>query len=148
MSSGGTVNVPAGTMRVSVIAVLESAESKVTISGNTDLETGPNTLIVTVTAPSGAQVENTIIVQVAEAPSNTSLAVFTVNDQNVSDGSSINVSKGTSRVRVSAIAEDAKASVVVTGKSGLSSGANYLTVTVTALSGASTTYTVTVNVGN
>ena len=148
VSSGGTVNVPAGTIRVSVIVVLESAESKVTISGNTDLETGPNTLIVTVTAPSGAQVENTIIVQVAEAPSNTSLAVFTVNDQNVSDGSSINVSKGTSRVRVSAIAEDAKASVVVTGKSGLSSGANYLTVTVTALSGASTTYTVTVNVGN
>jgi hypothetical protein len=71
-----------------------------------------------------------------------------VNDQAVTNGGTVNVAAGTTRVRVSAIADDAKASVVVDGKSGLGAGANTLTVTVTALSGDSTTYTVTVNVGN
>ena len=66
----------------------------------------------------------------------------------MTDNASINVAAGTKRVSVSAIAADSKASVEVTGKTGLNSGVNTLTVKVTALSGASTTYTVTVNVGN
>jgi hypothetical protein len=49
---------------------------------------------------------------------------------------------------VAAVAEDAKASVAITGKSDLKAGSNILIVTVTALSGDSSTYTVTVNVGN
>ena len=145
---GGTVNVPFGTTRVSVLAVLESAEAKFTISGNTELETGANAVVVTVTAPSGAQVVTTVNVQVAAPESNTGLSTFTINDEAVVNNGSINVAAGVTRVRVSAIADDAKASVEVTGKSGLITGANILTVKVTALSGASTTYTVTVNVGN
>ena len=145
---GGTVNVPFGTTRVSVIAVLESAESKFTISGNTELETGANEVVVTVTAPSGAQVVTRVNVQVAVAASITTLSTFTINNQAVTNNGSITVAAGTTRVSVSAIADDAKASVEVTGKTDLKSGANTLTVKVTALSGAFTIYTVTVNVGN
>ena len=144
---GGTVNVPFGTTRVSVLAVPASAEAKFTISGNTELQTGANSLVVTVTAPSGAQTVTTVNVQVAAPESNTGLSTFTINDEAVVNNGSINVAAGVTRVRVSAIADDAKASVEVTGKSGLVAGSNILTVKVTALSGASTTYTVTVNVG-
>jgi len=147
-AADATVNVPFGTTRVSVIPVLESAEAKFTISGNSELETGANEVVVTVTAPSGAVVATRINVQVAEPESNTGLSTFTINDEAVLDNGSISVSAGVTRVRVSAIAADAKASVEVTGKSGLRTGENTLTVKVTALSGASKTYTVTVNVGN
>jgi hypothetical protein len=146
--SGGTVNVPFGTTRVSVIPVVASPEAKFTITGNTGLTTGNNSVVVTVTAPSGAQTVNTVTVVVAAPASNTGLSTFTINDQAVTNNATINVAAGTTRVRVSAIADDAKASVEVTGKSALTAGANTLTVKVTALSGASTTYTVTVNVGN
>ena len=146
--SGDTVNVPFGTTRVSVIPVVASPEAKFTISGNTGLTTGSNPVVVTVTAPSGAQVVSTVTVVVASPASNTGLSTFTINDQVVTNGATINVAAGTTRVRVSAIAADAKASVVVEGKSDLSAGSNILTVKVTALSGDSTTYTVTVNVGN
>jgi hypothetical protein len=146
--SGATVNVPFGTTRVSVIPVVASPEAKFTIAGNTGLTTGSNSVVVTVTAPSGAQVVSTVTVVVASPAANTGLGTFTVNDQAVTNGGTVNVAAGTTRVRVSAIADDAKASVVVDGKSGLGAGANTLTVTVTALSGDSTTYTVTVNVGN
>jgi hypothetical protein len=146
--SGGTVNVPFGTTRVSVIPVVASPEAKFTISGNTGLKTGNNPVLVTVTAPSGAQIVNTVTVVVAAPASNTGLSTFTINDQAVTSNATVNVAAGTTRVRVSAIAADARASVEVTGKSNLTAGVNTLTVKVTALSGDSTTYTVTVNVGN
>jgi len=145
---GATVNVAAGTARVSVVPVLESEESKFTVSGNTGLVAGSQNVVVTVTAPSGASATYTIAVVVAVPASNTNLSTFTINGTTVTDGGSISVAAGTTRLHVSAIAEDAKASVAVVGKSDLKTGANTLTVTVTALSGDSTTYTVTVNVGN
>ena len=148
VEDGGTVNLPAGTSRVSVVPVLESDESKFTVSGNTGLATGSQHVVVTVTAPSGATATYTIAVVVAAPASNTNLSTFTINGTTVTDGGSISVALGTTRLHVSAIAADAKASVSVTGKSGLKTGSNTLTVTVTALSGDSTTYTVTVNVGD
>jgi hypothetical protein len=76
------------------------------------------------------------------------LSTFSINGTAVTNGASISLAAGTSRLRVAAVAEDAKASVAITGKTGLKAGANTLIVTVTALSGDSSTYTVTVNVGN
>jgi hypothetical protein len=147
VEDGETVNLPAGTSRVSVVPVLESEESKFTVSGNTGLASGSQNVVVTVTAPSGASATYTIAVVVAAPASNTNLSTFTINGTTVTDGGSINVALGTTRLHVSAIAADAKASVSVTGKSDLKTGSNTLTVTVTALSGDSTTYTVTVIVG-
>ena len=148
VSDGDSVTVPAGTSRVTVLPVLESEEARFTVAGNTGLSQGINTVTVTVTAPSGASATTTITVVVSAPPSDTTLSSFVVNGINAVDGSVINVDAGTTRVRVSAIANDAKASVTITGKSGLVAGANTLKVTVTALSGDSTTYTVIVNVGN
>jgi hypothetical protein len=148
VESGSTVYVPAGTTRVSVLPVVESDEARFTILGNTSLVTGSQDVVVTVTAPSGDASEYRVTVVVAAPASNTNLSLFTVNGIAVTNGASISVASGTSRVRVAAVAEDAKASVAVTGKSGLTTGANTLVVTVKALSGDSSTYTVTVNVGN
>ena len=147
VDDGATVNVEYGTTRVSVAPVLDSAESSVTVSGNTGLVTGINTVSVVVTAPSGASKTYSVTVNVAKLVSNTDLKVFTVNGNAVVDGSTVNVDAGTKRLKVSAIAADATASVAVTGKA-VSDGVNTLTVVVTATSGDSTTYTVTVNVGN
>jgi hypothetical protein len=146
--SGGSVNVPAGTVRVSVLPVLESDVARFVINGNTGLVTGTNTLSVVVTAPSGASETYSVSVIVAAPQSDTSLSSFDVNGTNVTNGSSVNVVAGTTRVRVSAIPNDPTASVTISGRSGLVTGANTLTVVVTALSGDSTTYTVTINVGN
>ena len=148
VANGDIVYVPAGTVRVSVVPVLASSESRFTILGNSGLISGSNLVVVTVIAPSGATVVTTINVQVAEAASNTKLSTFTINGLAVVNGSTIKLASGTNRVQISAIAEDSKASVAVTGKSGLKNGSNIVTVKVTALSGASTTYSVTVNVGN
>jgi ribosomal protein S28E/S33 len=146
VTNGATVNVVAGTTRVEVTPVLESAEARVTITGNTGLSTGSNSLVVTVTAPSGATATTTITVVVAAPASNTNLATFVINGTALTDGSVISVAAGTTRLRVSAIAADSTASVSVAGRSGLKTGTNTLVVTVTAISGAQATYTVTVNV--
>ncbi|NBT47531.1 MAG: hypothetical protein EBT07_06870, partial [Actinobacteria bacterium] len=144
---GDTVNVPFGTNRVSVLPVLESEEARYTIDGNTDLSEGNNFVVVIVTAPSGKSITTTIQVVVASAPSDTTLKSFTINGNDVQDGDTVLVAAGTSRVRVSAIANDSKASVTIEGKSDLKAGSNSLVVTVTALNGAKSTYVVTVNVG-
>jgi len=148
VADGGTITVPAGTSRVSVIPVLESDVARFVVSGNTVLVTGDNTVTCVVTAPSGNTKTYTVKVVVATPPSDTTLSTFTVNGEAVIDGSSVNVIAGTTRVSVSAIPNDPKASVTITGRSELVAGANTLRVTVTAISGDSTTYTVTVNVGN
>ncbi|MEI7420070.1 MAG: hypothetical protein WCK24_04325, partial [Actinomycetes bacterium] len=146
--NGSTVNVPAGTDRVTVLPVLESDEARFTIAGSSSLVTGSQNVVVTVTAPSGAFAKYTVTIVVAAPASNTKLSTFTINGTAVTNGASISLAAGTSRLRVAAVAEDAKASVAITGKTGLKAGANTLIVTVTALSGDSSTYTVTVNVGN
>ena len=148
VNDGSVVNVPAGTSRVSVVATPRSSEARYTVAGNTSLSTGAQNVVVVVTAPSGATSTWTVSVVVAAPASNTNLSTFTINNQNVTNGSSISVARGTTQLHISAIAADTKASVAITGKSGLRAGANTVTVTVTALSGDSRTYTVTVNVGN
>jgi hypothetical protein len=148
VTSGGTLNVPAGTTRVSVQPVLESYEARFAVTGNTGLAVGNNTVKVTVTAPSGASTEYTVTVVVASPASDTSLSTFTVNGVAVTNGSSVAVATGTTRVSVSAIPSDPTASVSISGRSELTDGTNTLLVTVKAVSGDQTTYTVTVNVGN
>jgi hypothetical protein len=146
--SGGSVSVPAGTTRVEVIPTLESKEAKFTVTGNTGYLNGTtNTVTVTVTAPSGAVSVYTVSVLVAAPASDTSLSLFNVEGTLVSDGSVLNFAAGKSTLKVAAKAKDLTAAVSIVGKSGLVSGVNLLIVTVTAKSGASSVYTVTINVG-
>jgi hypothetical protein len=144
---GSQVTVPAGTSRVEVIPVLESDEARFTVAGNTGLVQGSNTVTVVVTAPNGATLTSAITVVVAAPPSDTTLKIFTVNGKAVSAGDILVVAPGVSKVSVSAIANDSKSSVTISGKSGLKAGDNLLIVKVTALSGDSTTYAVTLRGG-
>ena len=146
--SGGSVNVPAGTNRVEVIPTLESKEAKFTVTGNTGFLNGTtNTVTVTVTAPSGAVSVYTVSVIVAAPASDTSLSLFNIEGNLVSNGSTLNFAPGKSSLKVAAKARDLTATVTIQGKSGLVAGVNLLVVTVTAKSGASSVYTVTINVG-
>ena len=146
--SGGSVNVPAGTNRVEVIPTLESKEAKFTVTGNTGFLNGTtNTVTVTVTAPSGAVSVYTVSVIVAAPASDTSLSLFNVEGNLVSNGSTLSFAPGKSSLKVAAKARDLTATVTIQGKSGLVAGVNLLVVTVTAKSGASSVYTVTINVG-
>jgi hypothetical protein len=147
VAHGSLINVPAGTSRVEVIPTLESDESRFTISGNAGLVQGLNVVTVLVTAPNGATSTTLVAVVVAAPPSDTTLKTFTVNGKAVAAGDILMLAPGTSRVSVSAIANDSKASVQILGKSGLQAGYNLLLVKVTALSGVSSTYAVTLVVG-
>jgi len=89
----------------------------------------------------------TVSVVVAAPASDTSLSLFNVEGTLVSDGSVLNFAAGKTTLKVAAKAKDLTAAVTILGKSGLVSGVNYLVVTVTAKSGASSTQTVTINVG-
>ena len=146
--SGGSVTIPAGTNRVEVIPTLESKEAKFSVTGNTGYVNGStNTVSVTVTAPSGAFATYNVTVIVTAPASDTSLSTFIVGTQNVVNGQVLNVVAGTTTLKVAAKATDLTARVDVVGKTGLKAGVNQLVVTVTAKSGASSVYTITINVG-
>ena len=80
----------------------------------------------------------------AEVSSDTSLSVFTVNGADVSDGSQVNLPRGTTSVVVNAVTTDPAATLDIVGGSNLVTGDNPLTVTVTA-SDAIATQTYSVN---
>jgi len=81
--------------------------------------------------------------------SDTSLATFTVDSQNVFDGSTVYEGANVGLVTVVAIPTDSNASAVIYGGSGLITGDNNVSVTVTAQDGVTTqTYNVTVNVAD
>ena len=146
--SGGSITIPAGTTRVEVIPTLESKEAKFSVTGNTGYVNGStNTVSVTVTAPSGAFATYNVTVLVSAPASDTSLSTFIVGTQNVVNGQVLNFAAGTTTLKVAAKATDLTARVDVVGKTGLKAGVNQLVVTVTAKSGASSVYTLTINVG-
>jgi hypothetical protein len=81
--------------------------------------------------------------------SNTSLSVFTVNGSAVTDGATVDLANGTTSVTVVATPADPGASAVVNGDSGVATGDNSLTVTVTAADGVTQqVYTVDLHVIN
>ena len=145
VQSGATVNLPVGTTRVEVIPTLESKESKFTITGNTGFVNGStNTVSVTVTAPSGATQTYTVTAVVAALASNTALSLFNVEGTLVKDGDTLTFAAGKTSLKVAAKAVDLTAAVTITGNKTLVTGSNTLTVTVTAKSGASSVYRVTI----
>ncbi|NBS62053.1 MAG: hypothetical protein EBT26_08475, partial [Microbacteriaceae bacterium] len=144
VTNGATVNLDYGTTSVEVIAEPTDVEATVVVSGNQGLNTGSNTLTVTVTAADGTTVQTyTVTLQVA-ANSDTSLAVFAVNGDDVTDGATVTVANGTTEVTVIADPTDPDAVALVTGSTGLKTGNNTLTVDVTAANGATAKYTVTI----
>ena len=145
VTAGSTVNKANGTESVAVVATPTSNVSTAVVSGNTDLNTGLNTVTITVTAESGAVATYTFTVDVAKSSLKT-LSSITVGGETVAAGGTINQPIGTTQVTVVATPTSSVATAAVTGNTGLSAGANVVTVTVTAEDLTTAEYTFTVNV--
>ncbi|NBP67102.1 MAG: hypothetical protein EBU66_20960, partial [Bacteroidetes bacterium] len=101
----------------------------------------------TVTAADGETVEVYTVTLNVAFNSDTSLASFQVNGEDVEDGAVIDLPAYTTEVEVTAEATDPDATVEINGATELSVGENLLIVTVTAADGVSATdYVVTLNV--
>ncbi len=147
ITAGQTVEVAPLTSAVTVVATTSNVNATSVVTGSINLVTGLNNVSVTVTAEDGTTTRvYAFKVRVLALPSDVALATFTVNGQNVRNGGRVFLEPGTQSVAVVATPSDASSSVVITGRTGLSAGANTLSVLVTAQSGATATYEVTLNV--
>ena len=145
VTAGSTVNKANGTESVAVVATPTSNVATAVVSGNTDLNTGLNTVTITVTAESGAVATYTFTVDVAKSSVKT-LSSITVGGETVVAGGSIDLSAGTTSVNVLALATSSEATVSVSGDTGLVAGPNTVTITVTAEDLTTADYTFTANV--
>ena len=116
------------------------------VSGGTDLQSGENTLTVTVTAADGETTQEYNVILNVALSADTSLAVFQVNGNDVADGDQVDLEPYTTEVEVTVETTDANASFEISGGTDLQSGENTLTVTVTAANGDVAEYNVTLNV--
>ncbi|NDE23376.1 MAG: hypothetical protein EBZ96_11145, partial [Synechococcaceae bacterium WB9_3_282] len=147
VSDGDVVELEYGTDSVVVDVVTVDPEATFVVEGDSGLQVGENTLVVTVTAADGETVATYTVILVVAASSDVSLSVFQVNGSDVQDGDSVDLEPGTSEVDVVAEATDPDATVVIEGGTDLQSGENSLVVTVTAADGETTqVYTVILNV--
>ena len=145
--NGQTVEVNPLTTSVTALATTTNANATTVVNGAIGLVTGLNNVSVTVTAEDGTTTRvYPFKVRVLALPSDVALETFTVNGQSVRNGGRLFLEPGTQSVSVVATPSDRSASVDVTGRSGLVAGTNTLSVVVTALSGATATYEVTLNV--
>lgn len=151
--NGEAIYAPNGTTSVTVVATTTDANATYSISGDTGLVTGPNTVTVIVTAEDGVtQTTYYVNVQVESGgpgpSSDATLSTWYINGTDVlAPGSSIDVAYGTISVAVSATTTDANANAVVSGETNLQTGLNTVTVTVTAEDGVTQSeYSATVRV--
>ncbi|NBW73238.1 MAG: hypothetical protein EBR26_02345, partial [Microbacteriaceae bacterium] len=145
VEDGGTLELAPFTRNVSVVAKTQDVEAVSVVSGRTDLKDGNNTLTVTVTAANGTVRIYTVTLFVRPVSTDTSLKVFTIDGQAPTNGVVL-VRPGTTNVSVVATANDARSRVVITGATGLRLGSNLVTALVTAESGATQSFRVTVTV--
>ncbi|NDG03677.1 MAG: hypothetical protein EB119_10935, partial [Synechococcaceae bacterium WBB_34_004] len=144
---GDTVDLEYGVTSVEVIVEPTDPDATFEVEGGADLVSGENTLTVTVTAADGETVEVYTVTLNVAFNSDTSLASFQVNGEDVEDGAVIDLPAYTTEVEVTAEATDPDATVEINGAAELSVGENLLIVTVTAADGVSATdYVVTLNV--
>lgn len=147
ITPGQTFEVAALTTAVTVEAVPTDANATSVVTGTLNLVTGMNTVSVTVTAEDGTTTQvYTFKVRVLALSSDVALDTFTVNGQAVRNGGRVYLAPGTTGATVVAIPSDPSSSVTISPTYSLVSGANTITVTVTAQSGAEAVYTVTLNV--
>ncbi|NDC47983.1 MAG: hypothetical protein EBZ61_02690 [Micrococcales bacterium] len=146
--AGGSLEVPFGTRAVTVAVVTTDPFASYEVNGNTDLQTGENTVTVTVTAADGEtteDVEVTVVVKEKELSQNAGLESVSVAGKVVAAGSSVDAPLGTRAVSVVVITADPYATYEVDGNTELVPGENTITITVTAQDGETTAeYTVAV----
>ena len=131
---GDTVNLPAGTTDVEVIAE-STYGGEVTIEGGADLQPGDNELIVTVSALDGETSETYSINLNVAFSSDATLSEFTINGEDAFDQATVEVESGTTEVEISAVPTEANATFEVLGNEELQPGENEILVLVTAHDG-------------
>ncbi|MFM8927311.1 MAG: hypothetical protein ACKOFA_03820, partial [Rhodoluna sp.] len=141
--AGGSVTLIPGTRSAEVSAVAEDSAATVSYSGVTNLVTGNNTATITVIAANGSSRAYTVTLNVTALSNDTSLKSFTIEGFNVLGKSRISVPAGTTKLRVTAQANFAGASITIAGRD-IVAGLNTVTVTVTAADGTVAVYTVKV----
>jgi len=151
VTDGSTVNKPYGTPSVTVVATPTSNFASVgTITGFENLETGSNNLTFVVTAQNANYTQRyDVTIIVAEPSSDKSLSVFTIDGSTVSNGGTVNKPYNTTSVTVVATPTSNVASVgTISGDTGLHTGSNNISFTVTAQNGSTQNYSVTVVVAS
>ena len=147
ISSGDNTTVPWGTTEVTVAVELNDPNSTYFVTGELGLETGDNTVTVTVTAADTVTIEEyTFNVEVLQN-TDTSVNSITINGTPVVDGDEIDVEPLTTEITVDVDVVDTDAAIEVIGDVELVVGGNLVTVIVTAADGATVQeYQFTVNV--
>jgi hypothetical protein len=147
IASGDNTTVPWGTTEVTVAVELSDVNATYFVTGELGLETGDNTVTVSVTAADTVTIEEyTFNVEVLEN-TDTSVNSITINGTVVVDGDEIDVEPLTTDITVDVDTVDTDATVDIVGDVDLVVGGNLVTVTVTAADGATTQeYQFTVNV--
>jgi len=139
--AGGVINLVAGTKSVAVSVTPTESHATYTVTGSTSLVAGNNTVTVTVTAQNGNTRTYSFTAVVAALPADATAAIAVAGSA-VVDGGQVNLPFGTKQVAVSVTPTDAKATYTVSGATGLTTGTNALTVTVTAQNGTKKSYSV------
>ena len=144
---GDTVQVEFGTQSVDVAVETTDPDATYEINGDSGLQQGENSLVVTVTAADGETTQDYTVTVVVLGNNDTSLATFQVNGADVMDGDTVDLPPLTQSVSVTVVTNEPSATFEIVGGTDLQPGANSLVVTVTAADGTTTQdYNVTLNV--
>ncbi|NDC49639.1 MAG: hypothetical protein EBZ61_11285, partial [Micrococcales bacterium] len=147
LENGSSVyNASFGTTKVTVSATPTSGTATVSVTGYKNLTVGQNTVTISVLAEDGTNKDYTFKVAVAAANTNTDISSFQINGSSVTAGDTLDLPYGTTDVSVDVETAATTSTFTVSGGSSLTTGTSSLVVTVTAQSGATKTYTVTLNV--
>jgi hypothetical protein len=133
----------AGSRYVEVVGTAADSKATISYSGNTGLVAGNNDVVIRVTAQSDVFTDYHINVIVPALSADTSLKSFTIEGFNMLGKSKLKVLPGTTKLHISAQANNAGASVSITGRD-IVAGVNTVTITVTAADGSSKSYVVKV----
>jgi len=133
VTDGATVDLEAYTTSVVVVAEAADPTATVTTVGGTDLSTGSNDLVVTVTDVDAVAAIYTVTLNVLA--SNDASASISINGQDVSSGDNFLVDYGTQSVNVLVSPSDVNSTYFLDGDLALETGDNAVTVTVTAADG-------------
>jgi cytoskeletal protein CcmA (bactofilin family) len=141
INSPSTVNVPNGTTSVIVGCIPAQSTTTVTsITGNTGLITGSNTISILITAQNTYTSTFYVYINVAQN-SDSTLSSILVNGYSVAENGNFVAPLGTTSVTVSATPTKSTSSVTnVTENTGLVSGSNTVTITVRAEDGTTSSH--------
>ena len=142
---GDVVSLDPYTAEVEVAVELGDENATYAVTGESGLVTGINQLVVTVTAQDGKSKAYKVTLLVILS-SDTSVESISVNGDDVSDGDVYDLEAYTTDADIAVVTTDPNATYVKTGGSGLKTGLNDASVTVTAPDGTKQTYSFKLNV--